>query len=136
MSDLFESINEFSRKVKTEYNNKLSKYDITYAQFLILEKLKINKSLSQKELLGILNIKGSTLTGIIDILLMKGLVRRIVSNSDKRSRNVVITEYGVKLLNVSSDIVENIDKKIMFDLNSNDKKILIKSIKNMSDKLQ
>ncbi|BEP29966.1 MarR family winged helix-turn-helix transcriptional regulator [Helicovermis profundi] len=131
MSNLFNTINEFSRMIKTEYNNKLSKYDITYSQYLLLENLYKKGDLSQKELLNIIGIKGSTLTGIIDILLMKGFVRRVVNTEDKRLRNIVITDKGLDNYKKTRKVVLIIEKRVLKKIKKDEEVHLLSVIRSM-----
>ena len=92
--------------LENQYNDQLAVHGLTVAQSKVLFLLVENGPLSQVELQQYLYIKGSTMTGIIDSLLMKDLVEKSDSKVDKRSKIITINEKGRKL---DQDLWENLN---------------------------
>lgn len=69
-------------------------YHITVPQLISLHELHRRGSLSLGTLTRLLYLNNSTVTGIVDRLEMRGLVRRVRKSSDRRQIHVEITEAG------------------------------------------
>ncbi|MGH7240159.1 MAG: MarR family winged helix-turn-helix transcriptional regulator [Candidatus Saccharimonadales bacterium] len=69
-------------------------YGMARSQFQALFWLERSSPLTQKELLGKMNIEPATLSGLIDTLEAKGYARRKPSNNDKRSKLIELTAAG------------------------------------------
>ncbi|MBR7553072.1 MarR family transcriptional regulator [Allobacillus sp. SKP8-2] len=94
--------------LENQYNEQLAVHGLTVAQSKVLFLLVENGPLSQVELQQHLYIKGSTMTGILDSLLMKDLVEKSDSEVDKRSKIISIKEKGRKL---DQDLWDNLNGK-------------------------
>lgn len=90
-------IQEIYRKTTLLLNKALEPYDLTYAQFRVLNCLWKKGDLTQKEILGIISVQPSTLTGVIDMLAEKGMVERTGEISDGRLKKVSLTPKGKSL---------------------------------------
>lgn len=72
--------------------------DITPEQWIVLDKLDVNKAMSQKEI-GNESFKNApTISRIIDNLVRKGLVNRTSEENDRRKTSISLTEDGRKLV--------------------------------------
>jgi DNA-binding MarR family transcriptional regulator len=75
----------------------IHKQGLTISQFDILVTLGTGQSMSPKELVEKTLITKGTLTGVIDRLLAKGLVKRTQNNLDRRSQIISLTPKGRQL---------------------------------------
>lgn len=79
-------IQEIARKSAVTLNEKLGELDLTYAQFRVLNTLWKKGTLTQKEILVYICVKPSTLTGLTDQLVKKGLAERLKVENDRRAK--------------------------------------------------
>ncbi|MAX79814.1 MAG: hypothetical protein CL843_06540 [Crocinitomicaceae bacterium] len=78
-------------------------------QIHVLEVLATNKSLIQQELSDLLHKDKSAVLRIIDSLEKKGLVVRVPDETDRRKKNIVITNKGIAL----RDQIKGIGRKVI-----------------------
>ena len=121
--------------LENQYNDQLAVHGLTVAQSKVLFLLVENGPLSQVELQQYLCIKGSTMTGIIDSLLMKDLVEKSDSKVDKRSKIITINEKGRKL---DQDLWENLnvqENELMDGFSEEEAALFLKWLQRMKSNL-
>ena len=121
--------------LENQYNDQLAVHGLTVAQSKVLFLLVENGPLSQVELQQSLYIKGSTMTGIIDSLLMKDLVEKSDSKVDKRSKIITINEKGRKL---DQDLWENLnvqENELMDGFSEEEAALFLKWLQRMKSNL-
>lgn len=93
-----EQVKKLTLYMKTQLDNKLRKYNLTATQFIVLEYLVENEgeSIIQKDICELLEIKHTTVVGIIKRLEEKGLITR---TKNKQSKIINITSKGRDLYN-------------------------------------
>ncbi|MCB0478913.1 MAG: MarR family transcriptional regulator [Crocinitomicaceae bacterium] len=68
---------------------------------------------TQLELRKHLNLNSSTVTGIVSRLVEKGFIARQPAKEDKRATRISITKDGIRILNISSPLLqEKLTKKL------------------------
>ena len=82
----------------TQERNYLARGLITIPQMLILHLVAERKTCTMRTLAQSLDLKGSTLTGIVDRLVSLGLLKRFNSEADRRAVLAEITPKGRKIL--------------------------------------
>jgi DNA-binding MarR family transcriptional regulator len=75
----------------------LSKFNLTRAQWDVLRQLWGQDGLSQRTIQENLGIESATLTGIVDGLVKRGLVKRQLSIEDARVKELYLTDEGREL---------------------------------------
>ncbi len=99
----------------------LEEQGITFSQFKVLLSLWEKDSKTQNEILEDLLCKPSTLSGLINILEKKELVKRTVDIYDARIRRIGLTEKGKSLEHVSIGIIDKLESELSKDLTSAEK---------------
>ena len=87
--------NEFRRKVIIKDKKiKIS----NYSQVQVIKYLmdNINKDISQKELENVLGIRKSTMSGILDTMEKRNIIKRISSDIDRRSKIIKLSDENIK----------------------------------------
>ena len=80
------------------YSKELGKtYSISAAQLNCLLALHENGPLPPSQISKYMLVKSSTVTGVVDRLEQKGLVRRIRNSPDRRVITIELTELGIRL---------------------------------------
>lgn len=73
-------------------------YDLTPVQYAALAAISVNPRIDQVTLAGLIAYDRTTITGVVDRLVQKGLVTRQQRPQDRRSRELVVTEAGRRIL--------------------------------------
>ena len=114
-------IQRISRLITYRHNLMLEEQGITFSQFKVLLSLWEKDSKTQNEILEDLLCKPSTLSGLINILEKKELVKRTVDIYDARIRRIGLTEKGKSLEHVSIGIIDELEAELSKDLTSAEK---------------
>jgi MarR family transcriptional regulator, temperature-dependent positive regulator of motility len=81
-------------------------YDLTPVQYAALAAVGANPSVDQVTLAGLIAFDRTTITGVVDRLVTKGLITRQESRRDRRARELTITVAGRKTLRGIAPAVE------------------------------
>ena len=87
-----ESIYAIRNKIVSEMHQSFSMLQITHSQWIVLRLIKINGSISIKNLAGLLGTSSSATTQIVDSLVSKELLFRKRNPDDRRVLKVTLTE--------------------------------------------
>lgn len=96
-------------------------FDITSEQAVVIMRLGISDGMTQQELSDAIFKEKSSVKRLIDNLIRKNLLVRIVDQNDKRSKRIYLTHGGKALrknmtfvaMDVLQTVYQNIDKKEM-----------------------
>ena len=120
-------------------NVELSKYNITFSQFRVLDYLFAQgcEEVTQKDIEVFTGLKHPTIIGILQRLEEKGFVRSEKNFVDKRFRNIILTEKAIKLKNDFENNKEFIDSMLIQGMSDQEilelKILLDRVIKNLSE---
>ena len=81
-------------------------FDLTPVQYAALAAIETNPGIDQVTLAGVIAYDRTTITGVVDRLVQKGLLVRRSSPRDRRARALHITEAGEQTLRVVTPAVE------------------------------
>lgn len=81
-------------------------YDLTPVQYAALAAISTNPGIDQVTLAGLIAYDRTTITGVVDRLVQKGLLVRNASTKDRRARELQITDDGRKTLDGIAPAVE------------------------------
>lgn len=81
-------------------------YDLTPVQFATLATIRSNPGIDQITLAGLIAYDRTTITGVVDRLVQKGLLLRRASSRDRRARELQLTDAGRKTLRAIAPAVE------------------------------
>lgn len=88
-------------------------FDLTPVQFAALDALRHSPGIDQAGLAQAIAKDRATVGAVADRLAQKGLVTRIVSDRDKRSRELALTEAGEATVTAILPVVERLQKEIL-----------------------
>jgi len=128
-------IQEIARKSAVILNERLSELDLTYAQFRVLNTLWKKGTLTQKEILVFICVKPSTLTGLTDQLVKKGLAERIKVKDDRRSKQIALTSKGETLREPAFQIINDFELESTSHINETLRAEMLEVLKIMDDQL-
>jgi DNA-binding MarR family transcriptional regulator len=81
-------------------------FDLTPVQYAALAAIRTNPAIDQVTLAGLIAYDRTTITGVVDRLVQKGLLLRHASSRDRRARELQITEAGKRTLRGITPAVE------------------------------
>ncbi len=91
-------------------------FDMTSVQFAALDAIAQQPDIDQASLAATISFDRATIGGVIDRLEAKGLVQRLVSEHDRRARQLRLTREGSKLLIACRPVVEALQADILAPL--------------------
>jgi DNA-binding MarR family transcriptional regulator len=101
-------------------------FDLTPVQYAALATIKANPGLDQVTLAGLIAYDRTTITGVVDRLVQKGLVARHESSRDRRARELKVTEAGRRTLRAITPAVEAAQRILLRGLSEKEAKDLMR----------
>lgn len=95
--DAWQLLVKFSFTQNTQVSPLAAELDLSPAQFHVLRLLEPDKPIPMRQLADGLCCDASNVTGLVDRLESKGLVRRTASNEDRRVKVIELTPKGARL---------------------------------------
>jgi MarR family transcriptional regulator, temperature-dependent positive regulator of motility len=103
--------------------------DLTPVQFAALSTLRDNPGIDQATLAGLIAYDRTTIMGVVDRLVQKGVASRSVSGTDRRSRRLEITPEGVALLEMIEPAVLQAQRLMLSGLSAGEADEFMRLIK-------
>ncbi len=102
-------IRKIVRSINLESKRVQKDFGISIPQLLCLGHIDRteNKNVTHRELMALLSLNSSTVTGIVNRLEKKGLVKRLPKTGDKRVTYIGITPIGSEVVSQSPDILHD-----------------------------
>lgn len=112
-------------------NHVLAPYELTHTQYKILMLLcrEPDRPLRQIDIETHFAMTNPTVTGILQNLEKKGLVRRIPNPNDKRSKLLILTERTIAMKEELSALGDSIEEQITANLSVDESRQLIELLK-------
>jgi len=107
-------------------------FDLTPVQFAALDAIYTHQGSDQAFIAEIIGYDRATIGGVINRLVTKGLVRRVVNTQDRRSRALSLTAKGNKVRLVLLPIVQELQKEILSPLSIAEQEKLIQLIRQVA----
>lgn len=103
--------------------------DLTSVQFAAMEALKTYPKIDQAKISALIAYDRATIGGVLDRLEKKGYVLRVVSQQDRRAREVSLTEKGQKELARLLPIVKELQGDILSRLDEQEREAFTQLMK-------
>ena len=101
-------------------------FDLTPVQYAALDAIEAHPGTDQARIAEMIGYDRATIGGVIDRLEKKGWIGRIVSERDRRARELSLTDEGRRVLSALQPIVQNLQKDILLPLNASDQACFIR----------
>lgn len=114
-----------------------SKYIGNYTQMLVIKHLidAGDREVFQKELEAVLNARKSTVSGILDTMEKNRIIVRVSSKTDGRSKVVKLSESAKRYKKDIFNLMESIDKRLIFGISEEDLKTFYRVIETMKENI-
>jgi DNA-binding MarR family transcriptional regulator len=93
-------------------------YDLTPVQYSALTAIGTQPGIDQATLAGLIAYDRTTITGVIDRLVQKGLAERRASSRDRRARELEITDEGKRTLRKITPAVDSAQRIMLRGLSA------------------
>lgn len=107
-------------------------FDLTPVQFAALDAIAAHPGTDQARVAGAIAYDRATIGGVIDRLEQKGWVRRVVSERDRRARELSLTADGQAILSALLPIVRAAQDDILAPLSEADRTRFLKLARKLS----
>lgn len=108
-------------------------HDLTPLQFAVLATLMQSGPLDQVGISGRIALDRTTVSVVVRNLEERGLVRREVSTTDRRSKPVFITEAGERLVGDALPAVEAAQERMLSPLSAGERKRFVQFLNKVAD---
>lgn len=108
-------------------------FDLTPVQFAALRMLKEHPDIDQATLAGLIAYDRVTLGGVVNRLEARGLIERTISETDRRARQLRLTERGESVLTTVWPAVRRTQETILKDLTPEEQETLLRLLRKMAD---
>lgn len=100
--------------------------DLTSVQFAALDAIHSNPGIDQAGVSELIAYDRPTIGGVIDRLEVKGLITRKVSRTDRRAREISLTEAGEKLYEDFLPVVEKLQNGVLRGLDAEERETFVR----------
>jgi MarR family transcriptional regulator, temperature-dependent positive regulator of motility len=104
-------------------------YDLTPVQYAALAAVGAQPGIDQITLAGLIAFDRTTIGGVVDRLVLKGLVKRQESSRDRRARELTLTGAGRRTLRSVTPAVEAAQRVMLRGLTSQEAKELVRLLR-------
>lgn len=128
--EILVSIRKIVRSLNLESKSIQKDFGLSITQLLCLNHLEQvpNYQSTHKELMELLSLNSSTVTGIINRLEKKGYIARLPKSGDKRVTFIALTAVGLKLLQDTPNVLHDRLANKLSSLSVDDQKMVRKSL--------
>lgn len=102
--------------VQQMFKSRLAPYGVTPGQYAVLKCLWDGDGKTAKQLADMLYLDGSTMTGILDRIESKGLIKKQVDPKDRRAIRVTLTSSGRDLEEPLTRVIDEANKTALANL--------------------
>ncbi len=133
-------LRQIGQRTKLLLDERLLPYDITPQQariigFVVSEQ-RIGKIVYQKDLEDVFELKGSSITSLLQGLERKGFVRRRIDSSDERRKVIDVLPKGYGLISDTEAAFREIDEQMIQGITQEQQELLVKVLSAMAHNLE
>ena len=132
------NVNILNSRIKKFFFDKLQEngINITPEQFLVLDILWKEQSLSQQKIADIIQKDKNSVTKIIDSLEKKNLVIRVVDKNDRRINKIELTDEAVALEKLTTEVAINFMNDVVKDIDNKDLDTFVNVMRQIKNNLE
>ena len=133
-------IKNIGQGIKYTNDKKLAEYELTNQQGRLLgaifNGLRDGKNLNRKYLEDVMELKGPSVTSLLNSLEKNGFILRLATKEDGRARQIIVTEKGKQLVDEMEEVFEATEQKLLNGMTKTEKtelkRLLIMVYENIS----
>ena len=120
--------------VHQSFKARLVPFGVTPGQYGVLQCLWDENGLTVKQLAERMYLDSSTITGLLDRMEQKGLIKRLPDASDRRALSVILTPAGEELESPVSQAILDANKSVLRNFSEAEAQILRKLLLELNGK--
>jgi MarR family transcriptional regulator for hemolysin len=133
--ELIEDIAAFTRKLRATFDAKVRERNMTLPRARVFFNLNKKDGINQRELADRLELETPTLVRILDAMEGQGYVERRVAGSDRRAKEIYMTDAGRVVAGEVEALAEDIRGQIISGIPENDLRTTLNVIRAMQANL-
>jgi MarR family transcriptional regulator for hemolysin len=134
--EVIEDLAAFNRKLRAVFDKIVRERNMTLPRARVFFTLNKKDGINQRELAERLELETPTLVRILDAMEGQGFVERRVAGSDRRAKEIYITETGKVVAGQIDDIAVNVRAQVIAGIPEADLKTTLNVIRAMQANLQ
>ncbi|WP_160005679.1 MarR family winged helix-turn-helix transcriptional regulator [Rhizobium sp. 18055] len=134
--ELIEDLAAFNRKLRAVFDKIVRERNMTLPRARVFFTLNKKDGINQRELADRLELETPTLVRILDAMEGQGFVERRVAGSDRRAKEIYITETGKVVASQIDDIAVSVRAQVIAGIPEVDLKTTLNTIRAMQANLQ
>jgi len=127
--DLLDSLTKLSRKLRTNFNARVTEHGLTYPRARTLLRLLERPAITQKVLACELELEQPTMGRLLDRMEELDLIVRHEMPGDRRAKQVVLTPYGNEQARLVARIGQELRDEIFAEISERDMRQTIELLK-------
>lgn len=107
-------------------------------QFQIIECIleSPNQEINQKDLESILNIRRATISGVLQNMEKKNLIKRVTNREDVRTKKIILNEKTKEIFEKKRKTIEHTEKKLIKNISEEDLETFLKVLNIMKENIK
>ena len=134
--ELIEDLAAFNRKLRAVFDKIVRERNMTLPRARVFFTLNKKDGINQRELADRLELETPTLVRILDAMEGQGFVERRVAGSDRRAKEIYITEAGKVVAGEIDDIAVSVRAQVIAGIPERDLRTTLDTIRAMQANLQ
>lgn len=132
------NVNILNSRIKKFFLDRLRDHgiNITPEQYLVLDILWEQQSLSQQNIANIIQKDKNSVTKIIDSLEKKNLVRRVVDKNDRRINKIELSDEALALEEITTEVAINFMNCVVKGIDDQDLETFAKVMRQLKNNLE
>lgn len=121
---LIRRLHQQSTQVFTQHAREAG-FDLTSVQFAAMDAIRQHPGVDQAGVAALIAYDRATIGGVIERLVTKGLVERVVNPRDRRARELRLTEAGSELFDAFLPLVKRLQTEILAPLSDEERTLFL-----------
>lgn len=121
---LIRRLNQISTQTFARHMQENGK-ELTPVQFAAMDAINASQGVDQAGVAALIAYDRATIGGVINRLVRKGYVERSVSKSDRRARELSLTEKGARILKEVTPLVSGLQDDILCGLKPHERELFL-----------
>lgn len=123
------------KKVNQYFTEKIAICDVTPVQYAVLNCLWNNDYLAPSQISQELSMDSSSITGLLDRMENKGLVKRVPHAEDRRALHVMLTPLGKSLKKVVIPLISEAHSEVLSSFSDDEQVLLISLLQRLTESM-
>lgn len=129
-------VGRIRRAFRAEFERRAASLEITKAQYHVLARLWRGDGIQSSTIARDIGMTTSTMTGVLDRLEAKELIRRTPAAADRRAVEIRLTEAGRSMRKPLQTIIEDINRKALNGFSERQKERFLRVLDKVGDNLE